>query len=399
MDNLASRPFYESLGFVSHPFSQTNADEEPLLKSYFIAPPFFDAVVGDPSHPNSSIVLAPRGAGKTALRRMVEDWAESHGVLAVTYDRFEFSGGQKLEEIGLPYHLRNIIVRILVSYLSLLAEDPGLILKLDKNTKQNLSVFVHSYLGDMTGMKFSEILSSLYSVPEKIRDFWIKNVGFLEPIINILLKRYGLDAIDLPDLKQEEKKLESSYKHQLEILRQIVGEAARSSIYVLIDKIDESEKTGGSPERAYELIRSIVQDLDLLGMKGFGFKIFAWDKIQEDFREHARPDRVPQYSLSWPRRQLETLIGARVRAFSNGKFNSFFDIMATNEGFNADSVIALFANHSPRSAIRICERVLAVQADIDNTVEQISWVALDRGFPCSQKKSRASPTEMKFVRI
>jgi len=55
--------------------------------------------------------MAPRGAGKTALRRMVEEWADQHSVLAVTYDRFEFGSGQKVEDVGLAYHLRNVIVR------------------------------------------------------------------------------------------------------------------------------------------------------------------------------------------------------------------------------------------------------------------------------------------------
>jgi hypothetical protein len=146
-------PFYERLGFTGHPFSKTNADEEPLLKSYFIPPPFFDAVVGDPRHPNSSIVLAPRGAGKTALRRMIEDWGEQNHVLAVTYDRFEFGATQKLENVSLAYHLRNIIVRILVAYLSLLADNAELLIELDKPTRGTLSLFVHSYLGDMTGMR------------------------------------------------------------------------------------------------------------------------------------------------------------------------------------------------------------------------------------------------------
>jgi hypothetical protein len=148
------------LGFNNHPFTQTNADEEPLLRSYFIPPPFFDAVAGDVMRPNATVVFAPRGAGKTALRRMVEDWAEEKGVLAVTYDRFEFGNGQKLDEIGLPYHLRNIIIRILVAYLALLALEPELIQNLDKSAKRNLSLFVHSYLGEMTGMSFSDVLLS-----------------------------------------------------------------------------------------------------------------------------------------------------------------------------------------------------------------------------------------------
>ena len=205
-------------------------------------------------------------------------------------------------------------------------------------------------------------------------------MGFLEPILNVFLKRYGLDTIDLPELKQEQKKLATSYKHQLELLQRITNESGRRSIYVLVDKLDESEKTGGSAEKTYILARSIIQDLELLGMTGYGFKIFAWDKIQENFREHARPDRVPQYSLSWPRRRLQELVGARIRAFSGGRLSSFSDLMeASNHSFNADAVIALFADHSPRNAIRICERILAVQADMDNHSNKITWLALDKG--------------------
>jgi len=60
------------LGFESDPFSKTNADEEERLEEYFIAPPFFNAVYGSPNDPKSSIVFAPRGGGKTALKRKIE---------------------------------------------------------------------------------------------------------------------------------------------------------------------------------------------------------------------------------------------------------------------------------------------------------------------------------------
>ncbi len=91
-------PLYETLGFSKHPFSKTNADEEPDLASYFVPPPYFDAVIGDSSSPSASVILAPRGAGKSALRRMVESNSLDHKFLAVTYDRFEFSAGQKLQK-------------------------------------------------------------------------------------------------------------------------------------------------------------------------------------------------------------------------------------------------------------------------------------------------------------
>ena len=85
---------YENLGFNNHPFAKTNADEEPNLPDYFVPPPYFEAIVGDPLLPNASVVLAPRGSGKTAQRRMLETVSIESQFLAVTYDRFEFGAGE-----------------------------------------------------------------------------------------------------------------------------------------------------------------------------------------------------------------------------------------------------------------------------------------------------------------
>lgn len=63
-DRGAYMALFEQLGFDKHPFLKTNADEEEALQDYFVPPPYFDAIIGDPDNPSSSIVLAPRGAGK-----------------------------------------------------------------------------------------------------------------------------------------------------------------------------------------------------------------------------------------------------------------------------------------------------------------------------------------------
>lgn len=173
---------YGNLGFENHPFAKTNADEEPNLPDYFVPPPFFEAIIGDALTPNASVVLAPRGSGKTAQRRMLESNSIASGFLAVTYDRFEFGSGEKVNEITLPYHLRNIITRVLVSFLSYVSEYPDLIKTLSKNEKRQLSLFVHTYLGDLTGDRLQELLKELKSLPEKFRDFWKKNVGFMESV-------------------------------------------------------------------------------------------------------------------------------------------------------------------------------------------------------------------------
>jgi hypothetical protein len=167
--------FYKQLGFIAHPFAHTNADEEPFLEQYFVSPPFFSGVIGDPTHPTPTIVLAPRGAGKSAQRRQIEIWSASNSVLSVTYDRFEFGAGQNLSDISLPYHARNILSRVLIAYLSYLNEWPDLLRNLSKDEKRLLSIFAHSYLGDLTGLKLQEILNDLRSLPQKFRKFLVRS--------------------------------------------------------------------------------------------------------------------------------------------------------------------------------------------------------------------------------
>jgi hypothetical protein len=370
--------FYENLGFTNHPFSHTNADEEPFLQDYFVAPPFFDGVVGDAGQPNSCFVLAPRGGGKSAQRRMIEQWSLENGVLGVTYDRFEFSVGQTVDDVGLPYHMRNIIIRILISYLSFLANDPNLLTKLDRSKRESISHYAHVYLGEMTGDSLYEILGELKSIPDRIKEFWHKNVGILEPIINVLLKKYGLESIDLPDVIQEEKKLSASYKHQLEIIRDLCREIGIRSIYVLIDKVDETEETGNEPNKTYLLIRPLVRDLELLGLEGYGFKFFLWDQIEPFFREDARPDRVAQYQLKWSRQALETVLNKRLLAFSDGRINTFLELMSKDPGYSPDSVLSILANGSPRNLIRFCRRIFDVQAEMDPSSKSISPEAIDQ---------------------
>lgn len=296
---------FKNLGFWGDPFATTNADEEPNLAEYFVEPPFLDAVIGDSKHPSTNVVLAPRGAGKTALRRKVEDAAISNKFLAVTYDRFEFSPRDKISELGLSYHLRNIIKRVLIAYLSYVSEHKDLINRMDKERKIQLSYFIKSYLGDLTGRDIRELLLEIRSIPEKLRDYWTENVGLFESAINFLLKAHALPAIDVPDAAEEQKNLSQSYKHQLEFLRDLAKEIGFNSIYILVDKVDETERTGNDPKSTYDLVRPMLRDLELLGTAGFGFKFFLWNQIGEQLAKDARTDRFFLHNLNWTRRGIE----------------------------------------------------------------------------------------------
>jgi len=368
-------PLFEELSFVSHPFLKTNAAEEESLQSYFVPPPYFDAVIGDPGSPSSSVVLAPRGAGKTAQRRMVEAEAEKSNFLAVTYDRFEFGAGQKVSDITLQYHLRNIITRVLLAFLSYLSERKDVVASLSRDEKKQLSVFVQAYLGGVTGDEIQELLNELKGLPEKFKGFWRDHVGFMESAINFLLRTYDLERIDLPDSRQEEKRLGETYKYQLETLLSLVRKIGFSSIYILIDRPDETEKTGNDPEATYELIQPLIRDLDLLGLEGYAFKFFLWDKVEPFYRKDARPDRVPMYSLQWNRIGLKSVLSKRMAAYSDSAVRSFDQILENPCG--VDDHLCLLANGSPRNLIRMCETIFAVQAERNAAAKKITLNAID----------------------
>ena len=377
--HLIAMPLFHQLGFSGHPFAKTNADEEPNLGDYFVPPVYFDAIVGDPNSPSSSVILAPRGAGKTAQRRMVEDKSGELRIVAVTYDRFEFSGTDRVDEITLQYHLRNVITRVLVGILSYASKYPDVIKNLNKAERKEVGLFIQTYLGELTGEEMQELLKELRSIPETIKKVWLENVAFLEPVVNYLLKAYDLESIDLPDIKQEEKRLSATYKYQLESLLTYGKKIGFKSIYVLIDKVDETEHTGNNAQNTYSLIRPLIRDLELLGLEGYAFKFFLWDKIEEFYRRDARPDRVPQYKLKWSRQELREVLSARLKAFSDGRISSIQQLLTSPPGFDVDDAICVMANGSPRNMIRICERILTAQSARDTNSQTIDLQSVDSG--------------------
>lgn len=369
---------YNRLGFSNNPFAYTNADEEENLEDYFVAPPYYETIQGDFNSPSSNIVLAPRGSGKTAQRRMIEIWSRDKPILTVTYDRFELGNDQNLNGVTLNYHLKNIIQRTLLNLILWIAEYPDTIKNFTKEEKKNLSILCHNYLGDVNGSKILEVLNDIKSVTEKIKKFWNENIGVLDTLLNFILKKYDLPELDLPDLKHEEKTLAQSYKYQLELLFEIAQKLGFKSIYILIDKVDETHLTTNSPENTYRLIGPLLKDLETHGIKGYAFKYFLWDKIYDYLLKDGRPDRIQINSLIWSRDRLLTMLSYRLKAFSNGKIENLEQLFCNNNRFKADDIVTILSWRSPRNVVRFCQEIIAEQTLINDVVSCIDNKAVDR---------------------
>lgn len=117
---MIMQQYLEKIGFFMNPFQNTNADNEVnYIEDYFIAPDYFEDVWGDPDNPCSNIVYAPRGAGKTAQRIMIEKRAAKNpNMICITYTNHDLSQFKSIDEVTYEYHLITLNRLLLLAFFS-----------------------------------------------------------------------------------------------------------------------------------------------------------------------------------------------------------------------------------------------------------------------------------------
>ncbi len=364
-----------NLGFTTDPFAKTNADEEELLESYFIEPPFFKAVFGSLATPKSAVVFAPRGGGKTALKRKLEISSLTSPFMCVTYNQFSVSG-LKINNIDLDYHLRNLVRLLLVSVLSSAAERG--IAALSNDDRHLLYLLSKEYLSDIDTTELKAAIQSVQNLSDKAKEWWNNFTGPIGLVLNAVLNKIGLGSTEIEKFKAAGGKLGQRID-QIQLLGRMAIQLGYQCTYILIDKVDENALTGKASS-SFQFIAPLVSDLQLLELTGFGFKFFLWDMLIEDYRTVARPDRVKYYGLKWEVGQLREMLSKRLRAHSQERVLSLGAISAAEARDRIDSVVALFSQGSPRNTIRLCKEILDQQSEISSSSTQLSMEAIIKGF-------------------
>ena len=364
-----------NLGFDLDPFAKTNADEESNLADYFVSPPFFAAVYGDHFNPKSSLVFAPRGGGKTALKRKIELSSQGYEYLCITYNRFNVTG-ITLKNINLEYHLKNITQLLLIAVLTaahqkgvggLSGQDRHLIYLL---TKEHLSRI------DQTELKYA--IGSIKNFSDQAVEIWNKFTGPLGLVINSLLERIGLGKAEISSFEAEGGKL-GTFEDRLRFLQSAASKLGYESVYILIDRVDENDLTVVA-DNSFSFVAPLISNLQILELPHFGFKFFLWNLLLAEYRKVARPDRVKYYQLEWNHDQLERMLSERLKAHSRGNVRTLDQISDCDISLGLDKSVAIFAQGSPRTMVRICKEILDQQSQIDSNASVISKEAISRGF-------------------
>jgi len=374
--------FLGSYGFVENPFVLTNADEEPELQSYFVPPPYFPSVIGSPSKPKSSVVFAPRGGGKTAQkvmieRKSVESTSTDEKFICLTYDSFNFPDRFKITDATAAWHLGNI-VRLLVTAVLIHIEQKSEEVNLSDGERSVLAKAARNFLSDLSEAEFSSTLKSIRSPLGRVADFYDRYKGPVLTLINAVFARYKLGKVT--DLTRERDIRKPSVVEYLNVLIDISRTLGFSSVYILVDRIDEASITQGAANDSFRFIEPLISDLHVLELPGSAFKFFLWDQIETHYRKGgARPDRVPIYKINWTVEELRQMLSKRLQAFSSGAISDLNQIVKPSVKYDLHGMVATFAAGSPRDMIRMCRSIIDEQTRTGDSPGALDLGPIEKG--------------------
>jgi hypothetical protein len=359
------------------------------LGDYFVPPPYFQSVQGDPRTPKSNVIFAPRGGGKTAQRLMIEREATGPDAtyLCLTYDAFAAvaaRGG------ALAAHQLELCRILTLAILSRLEASPAEVVFLSDHERQLVKVAAQQFIGGLGLGEYQAAVAAVKTLGDKAGDFWKKYGGPVAAGVALLMKKAGLDDVNISVTLQQQA-LDTSTASTYYFLSQLIAIAKDlgwEAVYFLVDKVDETPATTNNAEAAGKLIFELVSDLPTLETPGAAFKFFFWDQMEQYLRaEGLRGDRVEIVNLGWTVDELSEMLTRRLRAFSNGRLDSFNQLVESTATVDSHLLLVHLSHGSPRDMIRMARSIVKEHTRMPSEPEFISSLTLARGIKEFSKES------------
>lgn len=320
----------ERLGFEDDPFALYEAEHErDYLSYFFVDRPYLYDVLGVPAHPQTALLLAGRGEGKTATRHMVA-YECTHGrfrrqVLPVHYYDFELlieAAQGDVSKLTARHHLRGVIRAVIKA---LVDEVPAIYFDhLDDMERSLLAGYVQFFGDPVAQLKLSQIITAQ---PQQLD--W----NVLSPL-ETLSTLSGL-VVKLGQTPQ------NTYK----------------SLYVLVDCVDE---TSLGPQAAAALLRPLVSERTVLETPHVAFKFFLPAEVGETLRQNVelRPDRLRVCSIAWDREALKDVVQQRLAYYSRDAVRRLEDMCTSAAKARVMDRLLDACEGSPRTLLRLCQNLI-----------------------------------------
>jgi hypothetical protein len=351
----------QKTGFSGNPFAHKQADEEgDDLASYFVEHPAYNAIL-DGAQPHTTILHAPRGAGKSSTRRMFERHCQSITppvLLVPLLDWMPLAHEAHPQQVIAVQHHLQALARQIVAALAASAERP-----------QQIASHQREYL----------------------RWLGITYASSLPMALQLRLEQAGWLGQPPPDVRYNLSQVPPT--EQLALFVELIRAIGYAHCYVLIDGIDELFDTAADWEAGANVIESLVSNLRLMEVPGMAFKFFVPSEIVTVLieRRRLRTDRLRIYKMDWDAELLQELLANRLAVFSGQVIHSLDQLAVPDLRGELDHLLVQAANGSPRELLNLGERLLqACARTADDTNLLIHARHLDSIVPQSPRRSVSS---------
>lgn len=331
-----------------NPFAYVEAEQErKQLPEFYVEVEGYDFIKGE----QSTIVFAPRGAGKSALRVVIAQLAApetiTSDILAIEYVNFDYIIQQARhgKKPSIEYHIDGILQSGVDALLDLFlrpVRNPDKISASGGNQQdysariERLSLPARIYLSNYTRLFLPDFLTplGLYELfiridpsleidweaftqaveGRQLRQFIQHNMLF-DNLYYVLLS----DLCDADYVPEMIPKLPTEQIRAFCNLAKLVGQRV---VYVLIDRVDEYAETANSPEFQVDILEPLLMHLPVLEMPGIAFKFFLAQTTRNALVQRAsfRRDRLRDQMITvrWTPEKLKNLLDMRLDYFSMG---------------------------------------------------------------------------------
>jgi hypothetical protein len=328
--------FVQAHHFKANPFGTTNAEQERAhLSSFFVHVSWFDRLVGDTQSPESLLLFAPQGHGKTTHRievgRIAGDRRVNPALVVHFTDFDELFEAQQQSPQSNPY-LRLLQKNTLIALDTLLHTAPERVDRLQRD--QTMLNRFHALLTMFAPLRAYE-------------------------------RGFTREHPDIADLVTAFEAMQMGIRPWLRELSSLTQAVGFSSVYVLIDGVDELAATRAVPETALNLLRPLLDAPGVLQESGFAFKFFLPESVEALMRQHdvGRLDRIPLYTLRWTDSELHTMLSRRLVSYSLlSETNQIVAVQALRDlcadDFDIDAAFVAAAQTSPRRLLDLGRRLI-----------------------------------------
>lgn len=397
MDTLA---LLSNWGFSQNPFREPVAELERNASHYFVMPPYFSEIAGNPANLRSTFVFGHRGDGKSTLRIEAQKYLAASSTtkpITVDYSSFYEHTEETVKKLTTDVHLEKLLDLAVSVFLEEIEDNPSLLTRLNEAELARLQWYIFRFTPDV-GWKETERrwVKALNAIPED--KGWKRTGGRAFRRFKSFLrhKRAGIEriqggssaAIDIarmvlvilaPDLPGAESLKQKNMFSLLEDLRDIICSAGFSGLVVLVDRVDETSLLNDRPDLTAQLLLPIVLAAPLLEMPNVAIKLFMPAAVLDQLGSKLRTDRVKTFRITWSDLTLQDVLSRRLKAFSLGKLSSLDPFIEESIRKEFYLKILYYSGSNPRNMLRIIDSILTELCNICEMPTKITGEALDSG--------------------